>query len=97
MKRAAAHIPHVESGSYPLRDGNQVRPLVDGEPAFRAICRAVEAAQHSVWVTVAFLKEGFEMPGGAGSLFDVLDAAADVCGAVAKGGGVLIQDGTQIR
>jgi phosphatidylserine/phosphatidylglycerophosphate/cardiolipin synthase-like enzyme len=76
VKHAAAHIPPVESGSYPLRDGNQVRPLVDGEPAFRAICRAVQAARHSVWVTVAFLKEGFEMPGGAGSLFDVLDAAA---------------------
>ncbi len=75
MKREAAHIPHVESGSYPLRAGNQLRPLVDGEPAFRTICRAVESARRSVWVTVAFLKEGFEMPDGRGSIFDVLDAA----------------------
>jgi len=36
----------------------------------------VEAAQHSVWVTVAFLNEDFEMPDGRGSLFDVLDRAA---------------------
>ncbi|UCE84936.1 MAG: phosphatidylserine/phosphatidylglycerophosphate/cardiolipin synthase family protein [Deltaproteobacteria bacterium] len=76
MTRDASHIPHVESGSYPVRAGNRVRPLVDGEPAFRAIRRAVEAAQHSVWVTVAFLKHGFEMPGGGGSFFDLLDAAA---------------------
>lgn len=72
----AAHIPPVETGTYPLRAGNRVRPLVDGEPAFDAIGRAVEAAQHSVWVTIAFHEDGFVMPGGRGSLFDVLDAAA---------------------
>jgi phosphatidylserine/phosphatidylglycerophosphate/cardiolipin synthase-like enzyme len=75
MKRDAAYVPHVESGSYPLRPGNRVRPLVDGEAAFRAICRAVEAARRSVWVTVAFLHEGFEMPDGRGNLFDLLDRA----------------------
>ena len=54
MQRDAAHVPFVESGSYPLRGGNAVRPLVDGGPAFRRICEAVEAARRSVWVTVAF-------------------------------------------
>lgn len=73
--RDAAHVPPVGSGSYPLRTGNAVRPLVDGEPAFRRICEAVEAARHSVWVTVAFLEPGFEMPDGRGSFFDVLDRA----------------------
>lgn len=53
-----------------------MRPLVDGEPAFRRICEAVEGARHSVWVTVAFLAPGFEMPDGRGSFFDVLDRAA---------------------
>ncbi len=52
-----------------------MRPLVDGEPAFRRICEAVETARHSVWVTVAFLESGFEMPDGRGSFFDVLDRA----------------------
>ena len=33
-------IPFVQSGSYPLRAGNVVRPLIDGEPAFRRICEA---------------------------------------------------------
>ena len=42
MQRDAAHVPFVESASYPLRAGNAVRPLVDGEPAFRRICEAVE-------------------------------------------------------
>jgi len=69
------HIPFA-GGSYPVREGNLIRPLIDGEPAFRRICEAIEAARHSVWVTVAFIDSGFEMPDGRGSLFDVLDAAA---------------------
>jgi phosphatidylserine/phosphatidylglycerophosphate/cardiolipin synthase-like enzyme len=72
----AAHIPAAATGAYPARGGNRVRPLVDGEPAFRRICEAVEAAQHSVWLTVAFINEDFEMPDGRGSLFEVLDRAA---------------------
>lgn len=70
-----SHIPHVTSGAYPLREGNLVRPLVDGEPAFRRICEAVEAAEHSVWITVAFLILDFQMPDGRGTFFDVLDKA----------------------
>jgi cardiolipin synthase A/B len=61
--------------SYPEREGNHVKPLIDGEPAFRRICEAIESAKRSVWVTVAFIDEGFLMPDGRGSLFDVLDAA----------------------
>lgn len=72
----ADHIPPASRAAYPARDGNRVRPLIDGEPAFRRICEAVEAAQHSVWLTVAFLSDDFEMPDGRGSLFDVLDRAA---------------------
>ena len=70
------HIPFATNGSYPVRNGNRVRPLIDGEPAFRRICEAVEAARSSVWVTVAFLQDGFQMPDGRGSVFDVLDRAA---------------------
>ncbi|MGI9590445.1 MAG: phospholipase D-like domain-containing protein [Myxococcota bacterium] len=73
MPRDASHVPFVDSGSYPLRPGNRVRPLVDGAPAFARIAEAAEAAQHSVWVTVAFLDPEFEMPGGRGSFFDFLD------------------------
>ncbi|MDH5676654.1 MAG: phosphatidylserine/phosphatidylglycerophosphate/cardiolipin synthase family protein [Myxococcales bacterium] len=75
MERDGAHVPFVSSGSYPIRSGNAVEPLVDGEPAFRRICQAVENARHSVWLTVAFYEQAFEMPDGRGSLFDVLDAA----------------------
>lgn len=77
MQRDGDYIPFVDSGSYPIRDGNRVAPLVDGEPAFRRICEAVEAARKSVWATVAFHYPGFEMPDGRGSLFDVLDAAVE--------------------
>ncbi|MBW2280163.1 MAG: hypothetical protein JRG76_16725 [Deltaproteobacteria bacterium] len=75
MQRDGAHIPFVSSGAYPIRGGNAMRPLVDGEPAFRRICEAVEAARHSVWVTVAFIEREVQMPDGRGSFFDVLDRA----------------------
>ena len=75
MQRDGAYIPFAESGSYPIRPGNAVRPLVDGEPAFREICQTVDAARKSVWVTVAFLKGDVQMPDGRGSFFDVLDRA----------------------
>jgi cardiolipin synthase len=77
VQRDGDHIPFVTSGSYPMRYGNRVTPLVDGEPAFRRICQAVEAAGKSVWATVAFHYPDFEMPDGRGSLFDVLDAAVE--------------------
>jgi len=64
-------VPFVQSGSYPSRPGNLVKPLIDGEPAFRRICEAIEAARLSVWGTVTFLWSTFEMPDGRGSLFDV--------------------------
>jgi cardiolipin synthase len=70
-------IPFVASCSYPPRAGNLVRPLVDGVAAFRRIAEAVTAAQHSVWLTVTFFAPDFRMPGGSGSLFDVLDRAVD--------------------
>ncbi len=76
MQPGAFSVPFAESGSYPVRAGNRVRPLIDGEPAFRRISEAVEAAQHSVWLTVAWIWEAFRLPDGRGSLFDVLDAAA---------------------
>lgn len=76
IPKAAAHIPPARHASYPLREGNRVAPLVDGIPAFSRICEAVEAARASVWVTVAFLEQAFRMPGGRGSLFDLLDATA---------------------
>lgn len=77
MQRDAAHIPFTDTGAYPIRAGNAVQPLVDGEPAFRRICEAVEEARHSVWATIAFYDPNFEMPDGRGSLFDVLDRAVE--------------------
>jgi cardiolipin synthase A/B len=69
-------IPFVRSGSYPVRPGNVIRPLVDGLPAFRRICEAIEAATSHVWVTVTFMWATFEMPDGRGTALDVLDRAA---------------------
>ena len=72
----AAYVAAARNASYPPRAGNAVRPLVDGVPAFRRICEAVESARSSVWVTVAFIDRDAPMPDGRGSFFDVLDRAA---------------------
>jgi hypothetical protein len=44
----ASHIPFVAGGSYPVRSGNGVRPLIDGVPAFRRIAEAVASARRNV-------------------------------------------------
>ncbi|MGH0037471.1 MAG: phospholipase D-like domain-containing protein [Myxococcota bacterium] len=77
MQRDGDHVPFVTTGSYPIRGGNRVVPLVDGEPAFRRICEAVEGAKKSAWATIAFHYPDFTMPDGRGRLFDVLDAAVE--------------------
>jgi cardiolipin synthase A/B len=69
-------IPHPLSGSYPVRHGNSVHPLIDGVPAFQRIGEAIDQARHSVWLTVAFYAPDFQMPNGRGALFDVLDRTA---------------------
>lgn len=73
---AHAPIPFAQTGSYPVRNGNQISPLVDGEPAFRRVCEAIERAQHSVWVTVTVMWPEFQMPDSQGTALDVLDRAA---------------------
>ena len=68
--------PFVSTGAYPTRSGNYIRPLIDGEPAFRRICAAMEAAEQSVWATITFMWSAFQMPDGRGALLDVLERAA---------------------
>ena len=53
-----------------------MRPLIDGLPAFRRICEAIESAERSFFATIAFVHTDFVMPDDRGSLFDVLDRAA---------------------
>jgi phosphatidylserine/phosphatidylglycerophosphate/cardiolipin synthase-like enzyme len=66
----------VQDASYPVRPGNLVRPLIDGVPAFRRVCEAIDSARHSVWATVTFMWPSFRMPDGRGSALDVLGCAA---------------------
>lgn len=69
-------IPIIQKSSYPARPGNALWPLIDGEPAFRRICEAIDAARQSVWATVAFMWADFLMPDHRGSALDVLNRAA---------------------
>ncbi|MBP6668831.1 MAG: phosphatidylserine/phosphatidylglycerophosphate/cardiolipin synthase family protein [Gemmatimonadales bacterium] len=70
-----SRIPFVATGAYPTREGNRVRPLIDGAPAFTRICEAIDEAQARVWVAVTFLWATFQMPGGRGSFLEVLARA----------------------
>jgi cardiolipin synthase A/B len=72
----APDVPPARSAAWPPRRGNVVRPLVDGVPAFSRIAEAVEAATTRVWATVAFVDRTAELPGGRGTLFDLLGRAA---------------------
>ena len=69
-------VPVMTSGSYPARAGNRVRLLIDGLPAFRRICEAIDSAQRSVWTTIAFMWPAFEMPDSRGTALDALNQAA---------------------
>jgi cardiolipin synthase len=69
------HVPGTTSGPYPVRPGNRVRALIDGPEIMRRIGAAIEAARHSVWLTVAFYSDDFLLPDGQEPLFDVLDRA----------------------
>ena len=71
-----ARIPSAPGASYPLRPGNFVRPLVDGEPAFRRIGEAVLGARRRVWVTIAYVDREARLPDGHGTVFDLLVRAA---------------------
>ncbi|MDN4608793.1 phospholipase D-like domain-containing protein [Sporosarcina highlanderae] len=70
------NVPSPKRASYPVRSGNALLPLVDGEPAFRRICEAIEQAEHSVWVTITFMWASCQMPDGRGTPLDVLNRAA---------------------
>lgn len=71
----ASYIPIAASGSYPIRGGNKVLPMVGAATFFSRLCDAVDSARHSVWITVAFWDRKFLFPEGRGSLLDVLSRA----------------------
>ena len=76
MNENSFAIPHAPIASYPIRSGNVIRPLIDGEPAFRRVCEAIETATHSVWVTVTFLWAACQMPDGRDTPLEVLNRVA---------------------
>jgi cardiolipin synthase len=77
LSSSTVAIPHAPRASYPLRSGNAIRPLIDGDGAFRRVCEAIEAAQHRVWATITFLWATCQMPDGRGMPLDVLNRAAE--------------------
>jgi phosphatidylserine/phosphatidylglycerophosphate/cardiolipin synthase-like enzyme len=66
----------VERASYPARDGNRVRVLIDGSETFAAIGERVRSASRSIWITVSFVDLDFRLPDGPVPFLDELDAAA---------------------
>jgi phosphatidylserine/phosphatidylglycerophosphate/cardiolipin synthase-like enzyme len=76
VARDPTRIPSPPGAPFPVREGNAVLPLIDGVPAFRRVCEAIEAAERSVWVTVTFLWASCRMPDGRGTPLEVLGRAA---------------------
>ncbi len=68
-------IREAEHATYPPRAGNLVCPLVDGVAAFSRIGEAVDGARRRVWATIAFVDRTVQLPGGRGTVFDLLDRA----------------------
>ncbi len=66
----------VERASYPAREGNSVRVLIDGREALGAILESLRRARRSIWITVSFVELDIVLPGGDRSLLAELDAAA---------------------
>jgi hypothetical protein len=56
------HSPCVTMSAYPVRTGNCINPLIDGEPAFRWICEVIDRSRARVWASVIFLWSRFQMP-----------------------------------
>ena len=64
--------PPVLRASYPPREGNDVRVLIDGEQAFRRIFEAVEQARRSVWITVSYTQIEVILAGRSESFLDAV-------------------------
>ena len=69
-------VPSPSRASYPVRSGNTLQPLIDGKPAFRRVCEAIEQAEHSILATITFMWATCQMPEGRGTPLDVLNRAA---------------------
>ena len=76
IKNSISTVPSPKRASYPVRPGNSLVPLIDGEPAFRRVCEAIEKAEHSIWATITFMWATCQMPDGRGTPLDVLNRAA---------------------
>ena len=74
MTIRSAYIPSAVAGSYPVRDGNKVEPLIDAGAFISNLSAAVDRAQHRVWATVAFFGWNFQF-GDRRSLFELLHEA----------------------
>jgi phosphatidylserine/phosphatidylglycerophosphate/cardiolipin synthase-like enzyme len=66
----------VTRASYPPREGNQVRVLIDGDEAFRRISDAVANARRSVWITVSFTQIDVVLPGCGEPFLDLVSRVA---------------------
>src|SRR5262245_46942947 len=69
--------PAVRRASYPPREGNSVRILVDGHEAFGRIYQLVDEARTSVWITVSFAQIDVLLPTRDESFIRAMTRAAE--------------------
>lgn len=71
----------ARDGRYPARDGNLVRPWIDGVPFYERLAEALRNARSSVWAIVSFVQPAFVLPDGTHwwkALRDCRDRGVDV-------------------
>lgn len=60
-------------GTYPLRQGNEIRILIDGQAAYKEISDAFHTAKNFIYLTLSFADQDFLLvPESGERLFDIL-------------------------
>ena len=62
-----------QRGSYPLRTGNELEILIDGQAAYREISGAFQRAKKFIYLTISFGSQDFLLiPESGETMFDIL-------------------------
>jgi len=63
----------AQHGTYPARQGNEVRIFIDGQAAYGEIAAAFQAATKFIYLTISYCDEDFLLvPETGETMFDIL-------------------------
>ena len=63
----------AQDGTYPPRQGNEIRILIDGQAAYKEISDAFNSAKKFIYLTISFGDQDFLLvPESGETMFDIL-------------------------